>query len=80
MSTNRKDLLKVLQLVRPGLAAKEIIEQSTSFIFTKGQVIAYNDEISVSHPVVKGLDLDGAVQANELFALLNKLTDDTIEL
>ena len=79
MSTNRKDLLKVLQLVRPGLASREIIEQSTSFIFTKEQVIAYNDEISVSHPI-KGLDLEGAVQAKELFALLNKLTDETIEL
>lgn len=79
MSTNRKDLLKVLQLVKPGLAAKEIIEQSTSFIFTKGQVIAYNDEISVSHPI-KDLALEGAVQAKELFALLNKLTDETIEL
>ena len=77
--TNRKELLSILQLVKPGLATKEIIEQSTSFIFSKEQVIAYNDEISVSHPI-KGIDLEGAVQAKELFALLNKLKDDTIEL
>lgn len=78
MKTNRKKLLEVLQAVKPGLANKEIIEQTTSFIFTGTNVLTYNDEISVSHPI--DLDIVGAVQAKELIALLNKSSDEEIEL
>src|SRR5574340_1027700 len=75
---NRKNLVEVLQAVRPGLAKREVIEQSTSFIFTKGQVLTYNDDIAVSHPI--DLDIEGAVQAKELFNLLSKTTDEEVEL
>jgi DNA polymerase III sliding clamp (beta) subunit (PCNA family) len=75
---NRKHLLEVLQAVKPALAAKEVIEQSTSFIFADGQVLAYNDELCISHPLK--VDFEGAVQAKELLALLNKLTDEEVDV
>lgn len=80
MNTNRQQLINILTAVRPGLASKEVLEQSTSFIFSAGVVLTYNDEIAVQHPLPEGLDLEGAVAAKELYALLNKLPDEEIAL
>lgn len=80
MKTNRKNLVDILQAVKPGIAAKEIIEHSTSFIFHNNCIMTCNDEIYVSHPLPKELELEGAVQAKEFLALLNKLTDEEIDI
>jgi len=79
MKINKAELQQALETVKSGLASKEIIEQSTSFAFLKGRAITYNDEISISCPV-PGLDLEGAVRAEELFKLLTKVTTDEITL
>lgn len=79
MKIKKQDLQTALEIVKPGLAGKEIIEQSTSFAFMDGMVVTYNDEISVSHPV-PGLDLRGAVRSEELYQFLNKVSKDEIEL
>ena len=72
-------LIAALETVKPGLANKELIEQSTSFAFVDGRVVTYNDEISISHPVA-GLELTGAIQATELYAILKKLKQEEIEI
>jgi DNA polymerase III sliding clamp (beta) subunit (PCNA family) len=79
MQINKKDLQTALEIVKPGLDNKETIEQANSFAFIDGKVVTYNDEISISH-TVKGLDITGAIQANELYKLLGKLKDDEIEI
>ena len=76
---SKKKLQTALEIVKPGLANKDIIEQSTSFAFLNGCVITYNDEISISHPV-EGLNLTGAVKADKLYQLLAKLKSDEITL
>ena len=48
MKLNKADLQRALEIVKPGLANKEMIEHSTSFAFINGKVITYNDEISLS--------------------------------
>ena len=73
----RIDLLKALEIVKPGLASKEIIQQTTSFAFIEGRVVTFNDEISISHPV-PDLDIQGAVQADELYKFLKKTKADEI--
>ena len=75
----KQDLLTALDIVKPGLANKEIIEQSTSFAFMEGRVVTYNDEISISHPV-EGLDITGAIAATELYLILKKIKQDEIEV
>ncbi len=75
----KADLQKALEIVKPGLASKEMIEQSTSFAFMEGRVVTYNDEISLSHPV-EGLDITGAIKADGLYQLLNKITKEEIEI
>lgn len=79
MEINKAELQKALEQVRPGLANKEIIEQSTSFAFMDGKVVTYNDEISITHPV-KGLDLTGAIKAQELYQFLNKIKQEKIDI
>lgn len=75
----KQNLQKALEIVKPGLAGKEMIEQSTSFAFIKGRIVTYNDEISLSHPV-EDLEIEGAVQAEELYKLLSKIKKDEIEV
>ena len=79
MKIKKEELKEALSIVKPGLANKELIEQSTSFAFVNGTVVTYNDEISISHPV-KGLELQGAVKAEELYNLLSKLKEEEIDL
>lgn len=72
MKIEKEQLIKALEIVKPGLANKEMIEQATSFAFMGGRVVTYNDEISVSHPVAD-MDITGAVKADELYQLLGKI-------
>ena len=78
MKINKSKLTEALEIVKPGLANKELIEQATSFAFIEGQVVTYNDEISISHPV-EGLELEGAILADKLYSILTKLKTDEIE-
>ena len=74
--TNREIFLQQLESVQPGLSAKEIIEQSDSFIFKDGQVQTYNDEISCRCKC--DVDIEGAVKAAPLLAILGKLKEEEI--
>lgn len=75
---NKLDLQKALTIVKPALANKEVIEQSTSFAFMNNKVITYNDEIAISHPL--SIDIEGVIQANELYSLLARTKDEEIQL
>ena len=79
MKVNKVELQEALEKVKPGLANKELIEQTTSFSFMGDRVVTYNDEISISHPV-KGLDVTGAVKAQALYQFLNKIKKDEIDI
>ena len=78
MRINRGDFLKELESVLPGLSVREIIEQSSCFIFKDSRVMTYNDEISCSQ--ASSLQIEGAVQAIPLINILRKLQEETIEV
>lgn len=79
MQINREELEKALTLVKPGLAARDIVEQSTSFAFIDGCVVTYNDDISLSCPVA-GLEIQGAIKADEFFQFIRKVKKDEIDV
>jgi DNA polymerase III sliding clamp (beta) subunit (PCNA family) len=79
MQISRNELVKALEAVKPGLADRELIEQTTSFAFIGDKVVTYNNEISLSYPI-EGLDITGAIKADELYKLLTRLRKDEIEL
>lgn len=79
MSTvNREDFLRQLESVSPGLAKREIIEQSKCFVFSEGRVITFNDEIACQHKC--DLELTGAVQAEPLLQILRKMPEEEVKL
>lgn len=79
MKIDRQEIQTALEVVKPALASKETIEQTTSFTFKGGRVITYNDQLSISHPV-ESLDLEGAIKAEELYKLLSKIGRQNIQL
>lgn len=78
MRVNREELLKQLESVLPGLSTREIIEQSSCFVFQDGKVITYNDEIACTQDCI--LNIEGAVQAMPLVNILRKLKEDDLDI
>lgn len=78
MEINRKEMLAALNSVQPGLHTKNVVEQASCFAFRDNKVFTFNDEIAVSCPLTH--DIEGAVPADKLFKLLNKVPDETISV
>ena len=78
MRINREELLRQLEATLPGLSTREIIEQSSCFIFKDKTIRTYNDEIACNQKSI--LDIEGAVQAMPLISILRKLQEDELEI
>lgn len=76
---NKSKLQEALEIVKPGLSSNLVMEQTTSFAFTKGYVLTYNDEISLRHPI-KDVTFEGVINAEELYKFLSKVNKEIIEL
>lgn len=80
-TVNRDELLTRLQAVQAGLASRrEVIEQSSCFIFQNKYVLTYNDEVACRHKSGLPKDFSGAVRSAPLLAILQKLPEETITL
>lgn len=78
MKLNRQGFLKSLSLLRPGLSSRENIEQSTCLVFRDGKISTFNDEVAC---IVKSpIKIEGAVKANPLLQLLEKMSEDDIDI
>lgn len=75
---DKNDLMKALTAVKPGLSNKEIVIQSTSFVFKDGYVITYNDDIAMINPVT--ITDEFAIQADLFLNFLSKVKDEQITL
>lgn len=75
---NREELLNELESVQSGLSPKEIIEQSSCYVFEDGFVMTYNDEVACSRECC--LKITGAIPAKEFTSILHKLKEDTIKV
>lgn len=75
---NREDLLTKLDSVMPGLSPKEIVEQSSCFVFKDKRVMTYNDEIACWCELDVGFE--GAVAAGPLVAILRKMPEESVKL
>ena len=79
MKVSRKSLLTALQFAHLGVAARgETIEQSNAFVFTKEELITFNDETMTRSP--NPLDIEGAVLAHELLKLVDKMPDEELDV
>jgi hypothetical protein len=78
MRINREEFLKQLESVLPGLSVKEIIEQSSCFIFKDKAIHTYNGEIACSQKSL--LNIEGAVPAMPFISIIRKLQEDELEI
>lgn len=78
MRINREKFVHKLQQVYPGLATREILEQSASFVFNNNSIETFNDEVYCKAKFET--DIVGAVHAAPLMNLLNKMTDEELEI
>lgn len=76
----REDFVNRLTAVQPGLASRDIVEQSTSFVFHNGMVKTFNEELYCECPSGLPKDLSGAVVAKPLMNVLSKMDDEFMEV
>jgi len=77
---NREEFLQKLEEVSPGLSKTGIQDQSACFVFRKGKVCAYNEEVFCSAKTKLPNDFTGAVPAKKLLELLRKMTVEHVVL
>lgn len=75
---NRTELLKVLEMLAPGVNAKGS-DQSNCYVFKDGAVFSFNGEVACYHAAGLG-EITGAVPAASLLNQLHKWAEDDIEL
>ncbi len=77
-TVNREKLIATLSSVIAGLARRENVEQSTCFVFRKGKVYTFNEEVMCSAECKVGFD--GAVTAAPFLTLLDRMSEETVDL
>lgn len=80
ITVNRTQLLNTLETVRHGLASRDSIQQATSFVFQRGWIQTFNDEVTCRMKTPLPKDFAGAVPAEKLMEVLRRLPDDEIFL
>ncbi len=80
VTITRDDLLTKLQMVQPGLAAREILQQSSSYIFKDGYIMTFNEEIACRIPSKIDKEFCGAVPAAPLLSMMQKMKEETVDL
>lgn len=82
MVVNRAAFAQALKRVMPGVEnGKSLLQGADTFVFKKGVVYSFNENISVSVILPEGLgELAGAVKAQEFFGLISKFSGETVEL
>jgi len=78
MKINREKLLGQLESILPGLSTREIIEQSSCFVFQNKVVMTYNDEVACTQESC--LPVTGAIPATPLISILRKLKEEELEI
>lgn len=80
MRVNRETFLRNLETARPGLSPRDIVEQSTCYIFRDGVITTFNDEVACTCPSGLDEDFSGAVPSKPLLAILQKLEEEEIDI
>ena len=80
MKINRTKLLGCLQSVEAGLTTKEQNEQSDCFVFQNEILTTFNEEIACQKINTPLKDIDGAILAKPILALLNAWTTEEINI
>lgn len=78
MKIIRKELIEILEKIKPGLANKEIVESYIYFIFLNNKITTYNEHIAITHPL--SIDFVGNVQSMEFYSLLKHIKKEEVQI
>ena len=78
VTINREELLSQLDVISPGLAPRDIVEQSSCVVFKGGRIMTFNDELACQ--MSTNLPLEGAIHAGTLLETLRKMKQDVLEV
>lgn len=78
MQVIRGKLLGLLSEASLGLSRKEVIEQSSSFVFSGPDLLTFNDTIMVRTKNLLGFD--AAVVATDFMEMISKLPDEELDI
>lgn len=75
---NRSELVKTLELIKPALSADNMVPVFQCFAFSKGTVLAYNDNLGIVGPC----EFEGgcAIHGNTLLGLLSNSKAEELEI
>lgn len=78
----RTSLLQAFEKVLPAVSKKDMLDQSTCFVFNRDRIYAHNEEINIScvMPYNDGELIEGAVSAQEFYSLIKNMKEDDISL
>lgn len=80
VTVNREHFLAALDFAKSGLAAREIIQQSTCFIFKDGLVQTYNEKTACRVPSPLGEEFTAAVPSAPLIGILGELPEEELQV
>jgi len=78
MKFNRKQLLEVIDIVKPAVAKREIVQQQTHLIFTGTNLCATNGSIMISHPLPS--EFVSSIKSDDLIKILQSSSSDEVEI
>jgi len=78
MKIERKQLISILEKIKPGISTNNTLESMSYFLFSGKTISTYNDLISVQYPLKTDFSL--FVKAEDLFKILSKTTVNEILL
>lgn len=78
MKINKQELLKALSAAKPGLSAKEIVEETVRFIFTGKEVTTFNDKICIIIPFET--DFACSVHGDEFYKILSSIKEEEVDI
>jgi hypothetical protein len=78
MKIEKQKLQKALEVIKPGLANKDLIEQASSFCILQDKIVTFNDEVSISYPLQLGFE--GVINSSEFYSFITKSNAEILEI
>lgn len=78
MKIQTSELLKILNVLKPGLTTKEFVVQATHYLFTGDTIATYNDRICISYPF--HTDFVCSVRSTELIEIIGSVKEAEVDI
>lgn len=78
MKIQKQKMVQIIELVRPGLSKKEVIEQASHLVFSKNEIVTFNDNLSISHPFK--CDVEFSVRGDDFYKIVSGISEPEFDV